>query len=83
VAPALFHDFGHSLGTSSRDWWSVVDPWITDLTKNLSWMLSFVRNLSAIDLVHDHSFFTKSKSKVSGSGGEIQLQEAKSGVPKA
>jgi hypothetical protein len=46
-------------------------------------MLSFVRNLSAIDLVHDHSFFTKSKSKVSGSGGEIQLQEAKSGVPKA
>jgi hypothetical protein len=55
AAPALFHDFGHSRGTSPRDAWSVIDPRITYLPKDLSRVLTFVRDLSAIDLIDDHS----------------------------
>jgi hypothetical protein len=56
AAPALFHDIVHSLGTSQRDSWSVIDPRITYLPKDLSRVLTFVRDLSAVDLIDDHSY---------------------------
>jgi hypothetical protein len=56
AAPALFHDFGHSLGTSPRDSWSVINPRITYLPKDLSRVLTFVGDLSAVDLIDDHSY---------------------------
>jgi len=56
AAPALFHDFGHFLGTSPRDGWSVIDPRITYLPKDLSRVLTFVGDLSAVDLIDNHSY---------------------------
>jgi hypothetical protein len=56
IAPALFHDFGHSTGTSPRDFWSVIDPRITYLPKDLSRVLTFVGDLSAVYLIDDHSY---------------------------
>jgi hypothetical protein len=56
AAPALFHDFCHSLGTSPRDGWSVIDPRITYLPKDLSRVLAFVGDLSAVDLIENHSY---------------------------
>jgi hypothetical protein len=56
AAPALFHDFGHSLGTSPRDAWSVIYPRITYFAKDLSRVLTFVGNLTAVDLIDDHSY---------------------------
>ncbi len=56
AAPALFHDFGHPLGTSPRDFWSVIDPRITYFAKDLSRVLTFVRDLSAVYLIDDHSY---------------------------
>ena len=56
AAPALFHDFGHSLGTSTRDSWSVIDPRITHLANDLSRVLALVGDLSAVDLIDDYSY---------------------------
>jgi hypothetical protein len=55
AAPALLHDFCHFVGTSPRDGWSVIDPRIAYLPKDLSRVLAFVGDLSAVDLIDDHS----------------------------
>ena len=56
AVPAILHDLGHSLGTSPGDGWSVIDPRITYLPKDLSRVLTFVRDLSAVYLIDDHSY---------------------------
>jgi hypothetical protein len=69
AAPTLFHHFGHSLGTSPRDSWSIIDPRITHLNKDLSRVLAFVGDLSAVDLMDDHSYSDRETRKAATAHG--------------
>ena len=53
--PTFCHDLFHSLRTRIWNRWSVVDAWVADLSQDLSWMETFIWDLSTIDLVNNHS----------------------------